>query len=92
MSVKLRLGLIGGIPLVFLVLFASLSVVSSLERLRAADAAQEAVRTAAVASALIAEIQRERGLSAAYLSARGESFADRLAAQRTATDGARAAF
>ncbi|MEM9262005.1 MAG: methyl-accepting chemotaxis protein, partial [Pseudomonadota bacterium] len=58
-----------------------------------ARSATEAVAAAKISSALIAELQRERGLSAAYLSANGGGgFEERLAAQRNATNTALDAF
>ncbi|MEO0398964.1 MAG: methyl-accepting chemotaxis protein [Pseudomonadota bacterium] len=92
MSIKYRLAFIAGIPLLFLIFFAGQSIISSLGRLSDARSATEAVETAAVSSALIAELQRERGLSAAYMSAKGRDYVDRLEQQRLATDTALAEF
>ncbi|MEM6415249.1 MAG: methyl-accepting chemotaxis protein [Pseudomonadota bacterium] len=92
MSVKLRLALIAGIPLFFLIASAGLAISNAFFTLGNARSAKTAVDNAQVSSSLIAELQRERGISAAFLSANGKQFGQKVAAQRRATDKALSTF
>lgn len=92
MRIKSRLALVAGVPLVLLVTFALQSIFTSLSVLSSARTADQSIQIAEAASGLIEELQRERGLSAAYYSAEGLEFAGQLEQQRQSTDVAISAF
>ncbi|MEM9284708.1 MAG: methyl-accepting chemotaxis protein [Pseudomonadota bacterium] len=86
MPLKYRLAIIAGFPLLCLIAFSVALIMDSLAGLGAARQAVTAVETSGVSSALISELQRERGLSAAYLSDNGNDVRAQLQEQRAKTD------
>ncbi|MEM7739897.1 MAG: methyl-accepting chemotaxis protein [Pseudomonadota bacterium] len=86
MPLKYRLSIIAGFPLLCLLAFAFMLFSDARRDLNAARDAYLAVENFSVSSALITELQKERGMSAAYLGSGGTKFRDRLATQRAATD------
>jgi len=88
-NVKLRhkLLLLCGVPLLLVVIFAFILIVNSKERSNSASDINELMNLATSNSALVHELQVERGLTAGYLGSGGDSaFLQRLKAQRTKTD------
>jgi len=77
------------LPIIGLVLYAGVSMIdkytTSAELRRVGDLA----RLAPTVSALVHELQKERGLSAGFIGSKGRVFADALPDQRTATDESR---
>jgi len=92
MSVRFRIFAAFGALSLCLVLIAAFMVTSAVGRMNEAGTVADRVETAPVISALVHELQKERGMSAVYISSRGARFGAELRGQRQDTDGAQAAF
>ena len=77
------------LPVTGLVLFSGLVVMEKRETATDMAELQELADMAPEISALVHEMQKERGLSAGMIGSKGKKFRDRLASQRTETDGKR---
>ncbi|MEM7569538.1 MAG: nitrate- and nitrite sensing domain-containing protein [Pseudomonadota bacterium] len=89
LSVRNRLMLIVGVAVVSFSLVAVPHILQGVEKRSVARETQAAVNLANMASALVHQIQRERGYTAGYISSSaGEAFAANLQDQRKATDTA----
>ncbi|MEM9837672.1 MAG: methyl-accepting chemotaxis protein [Pseudomonadota bacterium] len=89
MRIKYKIGLIAGLPLALLGVLCLILGLESLKNLKATESMSWTINMASTSSALITELQRERGLSAAVLAAEGNEvavFEDRLEKQRLATN------
>lgn len=92
-SIRARLFLIVGVAATFVIIFSMLRLIDANSERSNAAATMAAVELASNASALVHELQRERGNSAGYISSNGGvAFQRLLAEQRTATDIALKAF
>ncbi len=92
MSIKVKLGALVVVPtLVVLVLMAS-QVVDLQSSADAAGRLSTAMTVNRDATALVHQLQLERGLSSGFLSSGGVNFADDVPRQRAATDAALATF
>ncbi|WP_334032160.1 methyl-accepting chemotaxis protein [Alteromonas sp. P256] len=80
------LSLIPAILLFFVLSYQSISDVSSIRR---ASAISDQVSIAILSNQLVHELQKERGMSAAFIGAKGAKFASALSAQQRATDDAK---
>ncbi|MGQ9365310.1 methyl-accepting chemotaxis protein [Azospirillum sp. ST 5-10] len=80
------------LPILGLIGFSGYLVAEQAVVLRETHALRSTAAIAADTSALVHELQRERGATVLFLSSRGESFGRELAAQRLRTDAAFATF
>ncbi len=86
MKINLKLLLLVTVPIIGLLAFGSLAVVDRLQTLRNIRETQVLVGFSIRSGALIHELQKERGLSAGFLSTRGGKFGDALRGQRRESD------
>jgi methyl-accepting chemotaxis protein len=89
-SVRLALALV--IPLAAVVVYSGLALTEKNRQADEMEQVEELARLAPVISALVHEMQKERGTSAGFIGSKGAKFADRLPAQRTLTDEKAAAL
>ena len=87
-----RILLVGTVPMLAVVYFAVIDVSKIENRRSEASDVLELVEVSETMGALMHELQRERGLSAGFISSRGESYASDLIEQRARTDAAREAM
>jgi methyl-accepting chemotaxis protein len=88
--IGVRIALAFLLPIVGLLLFSGIIVVDRLkEEVRAADL-RVLAKAGPVVSALVHELQKERGMSAGFIGSKGENFKDAIPGQRKATDEKRA--
>lgn len=73
------------IPLSGLLLLASFSISNKLQDISASDKVIALANFSAHASALVHELQKERGMSSLYLSSKGTEFGQELAQQKSIT-------
>ncbi len=84
-AVRLALALI--IPLVAVVVYSGLALSEKNRQADEMEQVEELARLAPAISALVHELQKERGTSAGFVGSKGEKFRDRLPEQRKLTDG-----
>lgn len=86
LSLKQKLFLIASLPMLILVVFAGLHSISLYKQFQ--DASSNALTTQVTLDleSIIFELQKERGLSAGYLSSNGKQNSDKLTQQWQATD------
>ena len=80
------------IPLSGLILLASFSIQSQLNDIRSSDNIITLAEFSVHASALVHELQTERGMSSLYITSHGKKFAEEITQQRTSTDSKLKAF
>lgn len=91
-GIPIRIAIACLLPLAGLMLFAGKNLIGTYsEYARGNQVAQVAAATPAI-SALVHDMQRERGMSAGFISTQGQSFGDALRQQRKASDTAFAAW
>src|SRR6478752_6964847 len=78
--------LILAVPFLGLLYFSALQVANRAADLQSASAASLQTELAVQASALIFEMQKERGLSAGFISSKGQKFKEELRQQRPVTN------
>ncbi|ARJ67171.1 chemotaxis protein [Magnetospirillum sp. ME-1] len=83
-AVRLILALI--IPLAAVVVYAGLALSEKARQADEMEQVEELARLAPAISALVHELQKERGTSAGFVGSKGEKFKDRLPEQRKLTD------
>ncbi|WP_394204298.1 EAL domain-containing protein [Shewanella waksmanii] len=86
MSLKQKLILFAAIPTVVVFLFGTLRMLTLFERFHVANTNSSAIIITKQIEALLFEAQKERGLSAGYLSSETNEFKAKLVAQRQITD------
>ncbi|EME70029.1 methyl-accepting chemotaxis protein [Paramagnetospirillum caucaseum] len=89
-AVRLALALI--IPLVAVVVYSGLALSEKNRQADEMEQVEELARLAPAISALVHELQKERGTSAGFIGSKGEKFKDRLPEQRKLTDDKLAAL
>lgn len=89
MSIRKRLYLMIAVPLIFVVIFSGSKIRDAYAVRMEANAVVAGTHRAQFFSELIHELQKERGMSAGYVSSKGKSFGEQLAQQRKGTDSAR---
>ena len=72
--------------------YAVSAILADRQTLQALDRIVDAQQIAITSGGLAHELQKERGLSAGFISSKGEKFREALASQRQLTDQAYAAF
>jgi methyl-accepting chemotaxis protein len=83
-SVRLALALV--IPLAAVVVYSGLALSEKNRQADEMEQVEELARLAPTISALVHEMQKERGTSAGFIGSKGAKFADRLPVQRNLTD------
>jgi methyl-accepting chemotaxis protein len=86
--IRFRIALALCVPLLGLLFFAGQGLVSRSQTASEMSRVQGLADLAPVLSAVVHELQKERGASAGYIGAKGGPFKDKLAAQRIDTDKA----
>lgn len=87
LSVRYKVFVILTVPIVGLLLFSINSVIDKSAAAREMDSVQTLAALSVRISALVHEIQKERGMTAGYLGSNGEQFAVEIKVQRNDTDG-----
>jgi hypothetical protein len=87
-----RITLAIAVPVVAMLAFSIVSVVERSQTAASMGKLQELADLAPVVSALVHEMQKERGMSAGFISSRGAKFASELPEQRKLSDGHRQAL
>ena len=85
-SIRLRLSLIFVLPVLGMIALAGVVVSDKWQTASEMGRLQGMARTATHASALVHELQKERGMTAGYLGSGGERFGAELQEQRALTD------
>ena len=85
-----RIALAFLLPIVGLLLFSGIVVVDRMGEESKTRNLKTLVNTGPVISAFVHELQKERGMSAGFLSSKGENFKDELPKQRKSADDKRA--
>lgn len=90
LRIKTKLLLIAGIPILSLLGLTTLGTTRLITELQEMEQAQHIGQLVVALGEVAHELQKERGMSAGFLSSKGTKFADRLPDQRTASDTASA--
>ena len=88
LSIKVQILALVAIPIIALVCFIFVQLSQTLHSISSAEILKEQIRISEQLSALVHEMQKERGMSAGFLASRGKKFASELQAQRLLTDKA----
>ena len=86
MSVSLRVSLVALMPLVAMVYFSSSTVLERQTTVAEMDTVQSLAQLAPDISAVVHEMQKERGMSAGFIGSKGKKFSDTLPTQRKDTE------
>ena len=86
LSIKMKLVLMLVFPVAGLVFFSTQGIWAKYTVSREMGDIQQVSRLAVRISALVHEMQKERGMTAGYLGSQGAKFASELPAQRSQTD------
>ncbi|MBI2240023.1 MAG: bacteriohemerythrin [Magnetospirillum gryphiswaldense] len=92
LSLKTRVILLTAVPLAVIVALVAGDLFGAFGRIERQRAIVRLAEFSTVSSALIHEMQKERGSSALFLGSKGTQFGKELAAQRQETDGRLVAF
>ena len=90
--IRTRIAIACLIPLLAFTGFAGKDLMEKRAELRAADTAASLVEVAPLISALVHELQKERGTSVGFIAAKGQTLAQTMRDQRPSTDKALAAY
>jgi len=86
LSVRGKLLLLVGVPMLGLIYFGSQSFYRAFTVVKNAESIELLVEISAANSALVHEVQKERGVSAGYLGSQGTKFESAMMSQRRSTD------
>ncbi len=86
LSIKNRLLLYAGVPILALLVFTVAAIMQQLDEIRALHQTKALTGLSIALGEAVHELQRERGMSAAFVASQGSRFADRLPAQHQAVD------
>ena len=86
LSIKTKLLLLAGVPIMALVCMTLFLTVQMVQDLREVQRGQMLGQLVVKIGEVAHELQKERGMSAGFLSSKGSKFADRLPTQRQAAD------
>ncbi|MGE4280874.1 MAG: bacteriohemerythrin [Magnetospirillum sp.] len=92
LSLKTRVILLTAVPLAVIVALVAGDLLGAFGRIQRQRSIVELAEFSTTSSALIHEMQKERGASALFLGSKGTQFGKELAAQRQDTDGRLAVF
>lgn len=87
LNVSWRIRLVIAIPLFAVLFFAAQGLLLKSSLVESSGKIVQLVDVGETASALVHEMQKERGMSAGFIGSKGKNFADKLPGQRIATDG-----
>ena len=90
--IRNRVMLLLAVPVVGVLVLGSMLVNQRANQVADAEELTDVLRLAPALSALVHEMQKERGLSAGFISSNGKKFASEIPGQRSATDGSRDAL
>lgn len=90
-SLRLQVSLVLLLPMIGLAALGTYIVFDKHRQVHEMDRIDHLVRFSVTAGTLVHELQKERGLSATFVSSKGQTFATELSAQRKAVDPALAA-
>jgi len=82
-----RIALALALPILGLLLFSSFTVIEKRQTVNEMQKLQGLADLGPVISAVVHELQKERGTSAVYIGSKGKKFAEQLPVQRKDTDG-----
>lgn len=82
-----KMALMLAVPLLGVVFYASTSINNSIKTTTESDQLSELIGLAGKVSAVVHELQKERGLTAGFLGSAGVQFSTEIIAQRKLTDG-----
>ncbi len=88
LSIKVQILALVAIPIIALVCFIFVQLSQTLHSISSAEILKGQIRISEQLSALVHEMQKERGMSAGFLASKGKKFASELQAQRLLTDKA----
>ncbi|MBV5309977.1 methyl-accepting chemotaxis protein [Chromatium okenii] len=86
LSIKAKLLLLAGVPITTLICMTLLLTMNMVQDLREVQRSQILGELVVKIGEVAHELQKERGMSAGFLSSKGSKFADRLPIQRDASD------
>ncbi|MFT5489016.1 MAG: methyl-accepting chemotaxis protein [Paracoccaceae bacterium] len=86
LNVSWRIRLVIAIPLFAVLFFAAQGLLTKQALVHSSGKIVELIDVGETASALVHEMQKERGMSAGFIGSKGKNFADKLPGQRKATD------
>lgn len=86
LNVSWRVRLVIAIPLFAVLFFAAQGLLQKHALVESSGKIVELVELGETSSALVHEMQKERGMSAGFIGSKGKNFADKLPGQRKATD------
>lgn len=86
LNVSWRVRLVIAIPLFAVLFFAAQGLLTKQALVQSSGKIVELLDVGETASALVHEMQKERGMSAGFIGSKGKNFADKLPGQRKATD------
>ncbi len=92
MKIATRLTLAAVLPIIVMVFLVGQSVFENWDRSNEATRIGTLAHLGTEISAVVHELQKERGMSAGFLSSQGKKFADRIGGQRQATNGKREVY
>jgi methyl-accepting chemotaxis protein len=88
LKIKTKLGLLLALPLIGVVYFASVFLISTYSQYNKTDRLETLIILSSKASILVHETQKERGLTAGFLGSGGKKFQDEIKAQRIKANNA----
>ena len=91
-TIAQRLTLLTAVPVIALILSSGMLIWDSFDRYRNADQARNFVEVAVAVGDLIHPMQVERGMTAGFVSSKGQKFSDTLPGVRAKTDEKLAAY
>ncbi|MBK1693329.1 chemotaxis protein [Chromatium weissei] len=86
LSIKIKLLLLAGVPITALICMTLFLTIQMMQNLKEVQRSQILGELVVKIGDVAHELQKERGMSAGFLSSKGSKFADRLPAQRQAGD------
>ncbi|WP_200763907.1 methyl-accepting chemotaxis protein [Nitrosophilus alvini] len=85
-KIKTKLAILVFLPICGMLFFSYLEITKDYETYKENSILSEQVKLSTKISALVHELQKERGRTAGFLSSRGEKFAEEILSQRKLTD------
>lgn len=92
LNLKIKILIITALPLIAMSVIMAIMLFESYQRLQSDRQLQVQIFVATKLSALVHELQKERGMSAGFLSSKGANFSAELRAQRQLTNSALSDF
>ena len=86
LSIRSKLFLLIGIPTLALLVLISINILTKVSAVNETDILKDGLSIAVKSSALVHEMQKERGATAGFLGSKGTKFVDILANQKKSTN------